>query len=263
MKDTLKAGLEGTKRHDIDRERTIDFMGEALRVYSTPSMLRDIEHTCRDVILAHLNEGEDTVGVRVELEHLGATLLDSWVDISVRVTGVEGPRVDLEVEVCDELGRDRRPREARALRRRGRAAAQASRTPRRTAAGRERRMSGSGAKEHWKPVYCYQCVAGPDLMKVQVEDGVATRIRSNFDASDQHPGGGRVCVKAYGLIQKTYNPHRIRQPMKRHEPAQGPRRGSGVRAGRLGRGPRCDRGEACSRSAPAVSSTSRGSRASR
>ena len=24
------------------------------------------------------------------------------------------------------------------------------------------------------PVYCYQCVAGPDLMKVEVEDGVAT-----------------------------------------------------------------------------------------
>ena len=78
-----------------------------------------------------------------------------------------------------------------------------------------------GAGETWKPVYCYQCVAGPDLMKVQVEDGVATRIRSNFDASDRHPGGGRVCVKAYGLIQKTYNPHRIRQPMKRTNPRKG------------------------------------------
>ena len=90
-----------------------------------------------------------------------------------------------------------------------------------------RNRTGSGAgkgpveKETWKPVYCYQCVAGPDLMKVQVEDGVATRIRSNFDASDDHPGGGRVCVKAYGLIQKTYNPHRVRQPMKRTNPRKG------------------------------------------
>ena len=104
MKETLAKGLSGTKRHDIDRERTIDFMGEALRVYSTPSMLRDIEHTCRDLILEHLDEGEDTVGVRVELEHLGATLLDSWVEVSARVTEVAGPRVDLEVEVRDELG---------------------------------------------------------------------------------------------------------------------------------------------------------------
>ena len=104
MKDTLAPGLAGTKRHDIDEARTIDFMGEALRVYSTPSMLRDVEHTCRDLILPHLDEGEDTVGVRVELDHLGATLLGSWVEVSARVAGVEGPRVDLEVEVRDELG---------------------------------------------------------------------------------------------------------------------------------------------------------------
>lgn len=71
------------------------------------------------------------------------------------------------------------------------------------------------------PVYCYQCVAGPDLLKVEVEDGVATRIASNFDIREEHPGGGRVCVKAYGLIQKTYNPNRISTPMKRTNPKKG------------------------------------------
>lgn len=71
------------------------------------------------------------------------------------------------------------------------------------------------------PVYCYQCVAGPDLMKVEVEDGLAQRVVSNYDIRDEHPGGGRVCVKAYGLIQKTYNPHRIRQPMRRTNPCKG------------------------------------------
>ena len=71
------------------------------------------------------------------------------------------------------------------------------------------------------PIYCYQCVAGPDLLKVEVQDGVATRIESNYDISGQHPGGGRVCVKAYGLVQKTYNPNRIRQPMKRTNPKKG------------------------------------------
>ena len=71
------------------------------------------------------------------------------------------------------------------------------------------------------PVYCYQCVAGPDLLKVEVEDGIATRIESNYDIADRHPGGGRVCVKAYGLIQKTYNPNRVSQPMKRTNPKKG------------------------------------------
>ena len=139
MKETLAAGLAGTKRHDIDRERTIDFMGEALRVYSTPSMLRDIEHTCRDVILPHLDEGEDTVGVRVELEHLGATLLGSWVDVSVRVTAVEGPRVELEVEVRDELG------EAVGRAKHGRFVVEVERQRRRLERLAERLRSGSGS----------------------------------------------------------------------------------------------------------------------
>jgi phenylacetyl-CoA:acceptor oxidoreductase len=71
------------------------------------------------------------------------------------------------------------------------------------------------------PFYCNQCVAGPDLGMVHVRDGVAERIEANFGISEEHPGGGRVCVKAFGLIQKTYNPHRVKQPMKRTNPKKG------------------------------------------
>ncbi|MCL4744634.1 MAG: molybdopterin-dependent oxidoreductase [Burkholderiaceae bacterium] len=71
------------------------------------------------------------------------------------------------------------------------------------------------------PTYCYQCVAGPDLLTVKVRDGVATEVEPNFCAADVHPGGGKVCVKAYGLIQKVYNPHRVTTPMKRTNPLKG------------------------------------------
>ncbi len=71
------------------------------------------------------------------------------------------------------------------------------------------------------PTYCYQCVAGPDLLTVKVVDGVATEVEPNFCAAEVHPGGGRVCVKAYGLIQKTYNPHRVLTPMRRTNPVKG------------------------------------------
>jgi phenylacetyl-CoA:acceptor oxidoreductase len=71
------------------------------------------------------------------------------------------------------------------------------------------------------PTYCYQCVAGPDLLTVKVEDGVATEVRPNFCAAPVHPGGGKVCVKAFGLIQKTYNPNRVLAPMKRTNPRKG------------------------------------------
>jgi len=71
------------------------------------------------------------------------------------------------------------------------------------------------------PTYCYQCVAGPDLLTVKVVDGVATEVEPNFCAAQVHPGGGRVCVKAFGLVQKTYNPNRVLTPMKRTNPKKG------------------------------------------
>ncbi len=69
--------------------------------------------------------------------------------------------------------------------------------------------------------YCYQCVAGPDLLTVRVQDGVATEINPNFEAAKIHPAGGKVCVKAFGLVQKTYHPDRVLHPMKRTNPKKG------------------------------------------
>ena len=71
------------------------------------------------------------------------------------------------------------------------------------------------------PVYCYQCVAGPDLLKVVVRDGVAVGVEPNEDVAAIHPGCGKVCVRAYGLIQKLYSPHRIKTPMVRTNPRKG------------------------------------------
>ncbi len=77
--------------------------------------------------------------------------------------------------------------------------------------------------KHEVPVYCYQCVAGPDLLTVTVEDGVATQVQPNHDAAAVHPAAGKVCIKAYGLVQKVYNPHRLTTPMKRTNPKKGRR----------------------------------------
>jgi phenylacetyl-CoA:acceptor oxidoreductase len=71
------------------------------------------------------------------------------------------------------------------------------------------------------PVYCYQCVAGPDLLKVVVRDGVAVGIEPNGDVAREHPACGKVCVRAYGLIQKLYNPARVKSPMRRTNPRKG------------------------------------------
>ena len=69
--------------------------------------------------------------------------------------------------------------------------------------------------------YCYQCVAGPDLLTVRIQDGVATEINPNFKAAAIHPGGGKACVKAFGLVQRAYSPNRVLYPMKRTNPKKG------------------------------------------
>ncbi len=71
------------------------------------------------------------------------------------------------------------------------------------------------------PTYCYNCVAGPDLLTVKVTDGVATEIGPNFAGAGIHPGDGKPCVRAYGLIQKIYHPARILTPMRRTNPRKG------------------------------------------
>jgi phenylacetyl-CoA:acceptor oxidoreductase len=83
-------------------------------------------------------------------------------------------------------------------------------------------MPGKTAQnERLVSTYCYQCVAGPDLLKVRVQDDVATEIMPNFDAADVHPAGGKACVKAFGLLQKAYSPNRILHPMVRTNPKKG------------------------------------------
>ena len=82
-------------------------------------------------------------------------------------------------------------------------------------------MTAAATETRQVPTYCYNCVAGPDLLKVSVHDGVATHIVPDHGATGVHPAHGRPCVKAYGLVQKTYNPHRVLTPMKRTNPKKG------------------------------------------
>jgi len=103
MSETLKPGLTLTRRVDIDRGRTISFMGDECRVYATPLMLYDIEFACRDLLLEHIEPGKDSVGTRVELDHTGATLLGMWVEITVTLASVNGAAVSFDFTVRDAV----------------------------------------------------------------------------------------------------------------------------------------------------------------
>ncbi len=103
MKPTLVAGIEDTVRFVVDRDRTIAFMGEQGRVYGTPMLVRDIENAARDLVLRHLDGGEDSVGTRVELDHVAATPLGMAVEIRVRLLEVKGRALAFEFEGRDAV----------------------------------------------------------------------------------------------------------------------------------------------------------------
>jgi predicted thioesterase len=103
MKPTLAAGVSTTVRIVVDRDRTIGFMGEAARVYSTPMLVNDIEYACRDLLLAHLDPGEDSVGTRVEIDHLAPTLLGMEVELTLTIAEVKGRAVAIDISGRDKV----------------------------------------------------------------------------------------------------------------------------------------------------------------
>ena len=103
MKQSLRPGVSRVNRIEVDRDRTIGFMGEEGRVYGTPYLVRDIEMTCRQLLLDHGDAGEDLVGTDVSIKHLAPTLLGMTVEITATVSAVEGRKVVFEISAKDDL----------------------------------------------------------------------------------------------------------------------------------------------------------------
>ena len=101
MKASLVTGIRRVEHAAVDESNTIGFLGDELRVYSTPSMVHDVEYACYRLIGEHLDAGETTLGVHVAVDHVGATPIGHEVEIAVTVRSVEGRKVTLDAQVRD------------------------------------------------------------------------------------------------------------------------------------------------------------------
>jgi predicted thioesterase len=113
MKGTLKSGLRFSKSIPVDEARCISFMGKEGMVYATPKMVSDVEYTCRDFLLAHLDPGEDSVGAHVSIDHLAATPLGLEVTIEIQVLEIDRRKIVFSFSVSDpveEVGRGKHVR---------------------------------------------------------------------------------------------------------------------------------------------------------
>jgi len=103
MKETASVGLSATRQIVIDNPRTIDFLGENLRVYATPELVRDFEIACREFLLTFTDPGEDSVGTGISISHGGATLRGMSVDITVTISKIEGRLVTFDLVAKDAV----------------------------------------------------------------------------------------------------------------------------------------------------------------
>src|SRR5260370_13678645 len=87
----------------VSDQNAVNFLGvEGARVLGTPYMIGYLEMTARDSVKPFLDEGYDTVGVRVDVRHLAATPIGMRVTFRSEVTGVEDRRLHFKVEAFDQ-----------------------------------------------------------------------------------------------------------------------------------------------------------------
>ena len=103
MDPKLKTAASAIEHILVERDRSIGFMGETARVYSTPSMVNDVEYACLRLIQKYLPEEQSSVGMHVSIDHLAPTPVGCEVQVKVTVSAVDGRKVTLDAEVRDAV----------------------------------------------------------------------------------------------------------------------------------------------------------------
>jgi fluoroacetyl-CoA thioesterase len=98
---------------DTTKEREIkvgagqstSFLWEGENVFSTPSMIAEMEETCRLLLKEEFLQDEnwDSVGTLVNIRHLKATPVGTEVKLKARVIDVKDKRVTFEVDAVDKI----------------------------------------------------------------------------------------------------------------------------------------------------------------
>lgn len=112
MKDTLKPGLKLTASLPVSADLTVPRVNPALTgfadmppVFATAFMIAFAEVTCIDCIADHLNDGEHSVGIHVDISHTAATPVGLTIEANVELIAVEGRTLTFQVTLSDNDGR--------------------------------------------------------------------------------------------------------------------------------------------------------------
>jgi predicted thioesterase len=102
MKQNLKPGLEQELERVVTRELSVRGLGDVPLVLATAEMIRMMEMAAHHLLQPFYDEGESSVGTRVDVRHTAATPLGMRVWARARLTEVDGNRCLFEVTAFDE-----------------------------------------------------------------------------------------------------------------------------------------------------------------
>ena len=109
MPRALAIGDRGELALNVAAQHTIHLGAErqaaghaGVVVFSTPQMINLMEHAAREALRPTLEPGQESVGMTVNVEHLGATPLAGNVHAVATVTQVKGKVVDFDIQARDE-----------------------------------------------------------------------------------------------------------------------------------------------------------------
>lgn len=73
-------------------------------VFSTPAMIGLMEGTCVRLTAPYLDEGENTVGMHVDVYHLAPTKIGQSVTVTAEVLDIEGNKIRYAVSATNDAG---------------------------------------------------------------------------------------------------------------------------------------------------------------
>jgi fluoroacetyl-CoA thioesterase len=105
MSFEVKIGFTKERKIRINSNQTTSFLWEGENVLSTPSLISEIEETCRLLLKEQFipDPNWDSVGTLVDIRHIAATPVGAEVLLKSKVILVNGKRIMFEVEAFDNL----------------------------------------------------------------------------------------------------------------------------------------------------------------
>jgi len=108
MKATLKPGLAHRFTYVVPENKTVPYtypeapeIASMPKVFATGNMIILMEWVCAQLLAPHLDAGEGSLGVHVDVSHLAATLPGMTVTVDVECAGVVGQRITFKVKAHD------------------------------------------------------------------------------------------------------------------------------------------------------------------